>query len=91
LFPIITQPHKAGPVLRWLVKLMEQRYELMAQLGVRSIFDYKKCVRKKSKQDELPFIVVIIDELADLMMVARKKWKMQLPVLPKWHARLEYI
>jgi S-DNA-T family DNA segregation ATPase FtsK/SpoIIIE len=51
LFPIITQPHKAGPVLRWLVKLMEQRYELMAQLGVRSIFLItKKCVKKKIKQ-----------------------------------------
>jgi|GEM_PF-1339981 len=73
LFPIITQPHKAGPVLRWLVKLMEQRYELMAQLGVRSIFDYKKMCKEKNQTDELPFIVVIIDELADLMMVARKE------------------
>jgi S-DNA-T family DNA segregation ATPase FtsK/SpoIIIE len=52
---------------------MEQRYELMAQLGVRSIFDYKKMCKEKNQTDELPFIVVIIDELADLMMVARKE------------------
>ena len=72
LFPLITQPHKAGPVLQWLVRLMEERYELMASKGVRGIFDYKKWCLQEHVEDELPFIVVIIDELADLMMVARK-------------------
>ncbi len=72
LFPIVTQAHKAGPIMRWLVHTMEERYETMAQLGVRSITDYKKMCRAKKIKDELPFIVLMIDELADLMMVSRK-------------------
>lgn len=72
LFPVVTQAHKAAPVLRWLVKAMEERYEMMAHLGVRSITDYKKMCVQKNIKDELPFIVLMIDELADLMMVARK-------------------
>lgn len=72
LFPVITQAHKAAPVLRWLVKVMEERYEMMARFGARSIFDYKTMCAKKGEKDELPFIVLIIDELADLMMIARK-------------------
>jgi S-DNA-T family DNA segregation ATPase FtsK/SpoIIIE len=72
LFPIITQPSKAAPVLRWLVRVMEERYEMMAQLGARSIGDYKQMCKKEGKQDELPYIILMIDELADLMMVARR-------------------
>lgn len=67
LFPIITDPKKAAPVLRWVVAQMEERYEKMAYKGVRNILDYNKDVVKEEK---LPFIVVIIDELADLMMTA---------------------
>ncbi len=73
LFPIVTQPQKAGPIMQWLVRIMEERYELMAAKGVRGIFDYKKWCKATGNPDELPFIVVIIDELADLMMVARKE------------------
>lgn len=72
LFPIITDPHRAAPVLRWLVRVMEERYEMMALQGVRSISDYKRLCKEKNVEDELPFIVLMIDELADLMMVARK-------------------
>lgn len=72
LFPIITQPQKAAPVLRWLVRVMEERYELMAELGARSITDYKQMCKATGQQDELPYIILMIDELADLMMVARK-------------------
>jgi DNA segregation ATPase FtsK/SpoIIIE-like protein len=67
LFPIVTDPKKASPVLRWVVNQMEERYEKMAALGVRNIADYNKGVNSEQK---LPFIVVIIDELADLMMTA---------------------
>ena len=73
LFPIITDPHRAAPVIRWLVKLMEDRYQLMAEQGVRSITEYKKACVEEGKKDELPFIVLMIDELADLMMVAGKE------------------
>ena len=72
LFPIITQPQKVGSIMQWLVGVMEERYERMAAHGVRGIFDYKKWCMATGNPDELPFIVVIIDELADLMMVARK-------------------
>ena len=73
LFPIITQPHKAAPILKWLVKEMEQRYEQMATLGVRNIGDYKKMCKKTAQKDDMPYIVLMIDELADLMIVARKE------------------
>ncbi len=72
LFPVITDPRKAAPVTQWLVKIMEDRYELMAQEGVRNILDYKRMCKEKNKKDILPFIVLMIDELADLMMVAGK-------------------
>jgi DNA segregation ATPase FtsK/SpoIIIE, S-DNA-T family len=70
LFPVITEARRAAPVIRWLVRVMEERYELMAARGVRSIFDYKKMCKQTGEKDELPFIVLMIDELADLMMVA---------------------
>jgi S-DNA-T family DNA segregation ATPase FtsK/SpoIIIE len=72
LFPVITDPRKAAPVTQWLVKIMEDRYELMAKKGVRNILDYKRMCKEKGEQDILPFIVLMIDELADLMMVAGK-------------------
>lgn len=72
LFPVITEARRAAPVVRWLVRVMEERYEMMAARGVRSIFDYKKMCKQTGEKDELPFIVLIIDELADLMMVAGK-------------------
>ncbi|HRN77910.1 MAG TPA: DNA translocase FtsK [Candidatus Dependentiae bacterium] len=70
LFPIVTDPRRAAPVLRWVVKEMEQRYEKMAACGARNIFDYNNCTIHAEHQEKLPFIVVIIDELADLMMTA---------------------
>ncbi len=72
LFPVITDPRKAAPVTQWLVKTMEDRYELMAQKGVRNILDYKRMCKETGQTDTLPFIVLMIDELADLMMVAGK-------------------
>ncbi len=65
LFPIVTDPKQAVPVLRWVVKEMEERYEKMAECGARNIFDYNKM-----QEEELPFLVVVIDELSDLMMTA---------------------
>ena len=74
LFPIVTSPAHAAPVLRWVVQEMEERYEKMAQRGARNIADYNTRIsgRTVDGQDEqsLPFIVVVIDELADLMLTA---------------------
>ncbi|HBR70170.1 TPA: cell division protein FtsK [Candidatus Dependentiae bacterium] len=80
LFPIVTMPKRAIQVLQWAVKTMEERYELMAQKGVRSINDYH--IRfGESAIKEMPYIVMVIDELADLMMTAGKQ-------VEEWLARI---
>ncbi len=72
--PVVTDPKKAAAALRWAVREMERRYELFADAGVRNIESYNKWMidnRERYGEGELlPYIVVIIDELADLMMVA---------------------
>lgn len=72
LFPIITETHKVGAVLRWVTQEMERRYELMAAIGVKNIFDYKKSEHARV-HEFLPYIVIVVDELADLMMLAGKE------------------
>jgi len=73
LFPIVTDPKKAAPILKWVVNTMEQRYERMAHWGVRNVFDYQAHIAKTGKDEPMPFIVVVIDELADLMMTAGRE------------------
>lgn len=71
--PVVTDPRKAATSLRWAAKEMERRYELFAGAGVRDITRYNKMIATKdpdSNNTPLPFIIVIIDELADLMIVA---------------------
>ncbi|HEY8909179.1 MAG TPA: DNA translocase FtsK [Desulfosporosinus sp.] len=72
LAPVVVDPKKAASALKWIVKEMENRYELFAAAGVRDIERYNKLKSVETVRDTpaLPFIVVIIDELADLMMVA---------------------
>lgn len=67
LVPVVTDSKKAASALRWTVQEMEKRYQLFAAAGVREIKRYNDIV---PKENQLPYIVVIIDELADLMMVA---------------------
>ena len=62
--PVVTDPKKASVVLRWMTTEMEKRYKLFADKGVRDIYRYNQAAVP------LPFIVIVIDELADLMMVA---------------------
>jgi S-DNA-T family DNA segregation ATPase FtsK/SpoIIIE len=68
--PIVTNPKKAASSLNWVVTEMERRYEVLAGKGVRNIGRYKE--RMTDKDENLPYIVVIVDELADLMMVAQQ-------------------
>lgn len=75
LTPVVTDPKKASQALKKVVSEMERRYELFSHTGTRNIEGYNDHVRFHNqetgeKQPELPFIVVIVDELADLMMVA---------------------
>ncbi|MED4453187.1 DNA translocase FtsK [Metabacillus fastidiosus] len=68
--PVITDVKAATGALKWAVEEMERRYELFAHSGVRDIKRYNDLVKEHEMGDHLPYIVIIIDELADLMMVA---------------------
>jgi len=71
LAPVVVDPQRAAATLCWLVQEMENRYNLFAQRGVRNIGRYNRSlVGAEEKELFLPYIVVIIDELADLMFVA---------------------
>lgn len=86
LLPVVTDPKKAALALRWAVSEMERRYQLLADTGVKNILSFNRLVEKNplftrtnedGEQEEvtlenLPYLVVIIDELADLMMVASR-------------------
>ena len=66
LVPVITDPQQAAIALKWTVNEMENRYRQLSENGVRNIISYNKL----AYVEKMPYIVVIIDELADLMMVA---------------------
>ncbi len=72
LIPVVTDPKKAAGALAWAVQEMDNRYNLFATKGVRDIKGYNKAIEKEEGQGKLPQIVIIVDELADLMMVAAK-------------------
>ena len=83
LTPVVVEPKKASNALKWATKEMEDRYKLLASVGVRSIDQFNTFVRKPKNMElfanseenplkPLPFIVIVIDELADRMMVASK-------------------
>ncbi|MDX8395662.1 MAG: FtsK/SpoIIIE domain-containing protein, partial [Mariprofundaceae bacterium] len=71
LVPVVTSPHKAAKALAWAVFEMERRYKLMSEAKVRNIDGYNKAIADDAEY--LPYIVIVIDELADLMMVAGKE------------------
>ena len=71
LIPVVTDPKKAAGALAWAVQEMENRYQIFAKKGVRDIKGYNE-ISKQEDTGVLPQIVIIIDELADLMMIASK-------------------
>lgn len=78
LIPVVTNPHKASQALEKIVAEMERRYDLFQHSSTRNIEGYNQFIRRQNeeleeKQSELPYIVVIVDELTDLMMVAGKE------------------
>ena len=80
LTPVVTDPRKASIALKRAVSEMERRYDLFEELGTKNITSYNKLIEEKNKklpEDEkyskMPYIVVIVDELADLMLVAGKE------------------
>ncbi|SFL75386.1 DNA translocase FtsK [Salibacterium qingdaonense] len=75
LSPVVTEPKKAAQALKKVVAEMERRYDLFSQSGTRNMEGYNEWVKKQNEKTgehhpELPYIVVVVDELADLMMVA---------------------
>lgn len=72
LIPVVTDPKKAAGALAWAVQEMDNRYNLFASKGVRDLKGYNKAIEKEEGMGKLPQIVIIVDELADLMMVAAK-------------------
>ncbi len=70
LMPVLTDPRKASLALRNMVREMGRRYDLFARLGVRDISTYNEMASRDDELENLPFIVIIIDELADLMHVS---------------------
>ena len=71
--PIITTPENAVIALRAVEKEMGKRYDILADAGVRNIAEYNNKISEESDQNVMPFIVVLIDELADLMMLNAKE------------------
>lgn len=77
LSPVVTDPKKASMALKKVVAEMEHRYELFSETGTRNMESYNEYIHKQNEKTEekkptLPYIVVLVDELADLMMVASK-------------------
>ena len=70
LIPVVTDPRRASGALYWAVQEMVRRYNMFAECDVRNMDGYNEMLRENGNENTLPHIVIIIDELADLMMVA---------------------
>ncbi len=70
MVPVITEPKKAAGTLNWACIEMEKRYTLIQEVGVRNLAEYNSVVRDDPERETIPYVVIIIDELADLMMTA---------------------
>lgn len=73
LIPVVTDPKKAAGSLQWAVTEMLRRYKLMSDVGVRDLESFNSIVTQEEDGQKLPQVVIIIDELADLMLVAAKE------------------
>lgn len=73
LIPVVTDPKKAAGALQWAVTEMMRRYRMMADAGVRDLDSYNKLTAGDDERESMAQIVVVIDELADLMLVAAKE------------------
>ena len=73
LIPVVTDPRKAAGALQWAVTEMMRRYKTFSENGVKKLSEYQRLLSRKKDLPQLPSVVVVIDELADLMMVAAKE------------------
>ncbi len=70
LSPVVTELQRVVPTLKWATREMERRYKIFARLGVRNLESYKQLARRRADLEPMPYILIVIDELADLMMMA---------------------
>ncbi|NNJ10652.1 DNA translocase FtsK [Chloroflexales bacterium ZM16-3] len=70
LSPVVTELERVVPTLKWATREMERRYKIFARHGCRNLESYKLLARKRADLEPMPYILIIIDELADLMMMA---------------------
>ncbi|TDI88503.1 MAG: DNA translocase FtsK [Candidatus Dadabacteria bacterium] len=79
LHPVVTEPKKAAAALRWAVQEMDNRYRILSEEGVRDIETHNRNIARLNREDKweklLPYIVIVLDELADLMMTAPNEIK----------------
>ena len=73
LIPVVTDPKKAAGALQWAVFEMMKRYKTFSECGVKKLEEYNKLARATEGMETMPSVVVVIDELADLMLVAAKE------------------
>ena len=73
LIPVVTDPKKAAGALQWAVTEMMKRYRTFSEVGVRKLEEYNALAARTEGMEKMPSIVVVIDELADLMLVAAKE------------------
>ena len=73
LIPVVTDPKKAAGALQWAVSEMMKRYQKFSEAGVRDLATYNARAKKREDAEPMPQIVIVIDELADLMLVAAKE------------------
>lgn len=73
LIPVVTDPKKAAGALQWAVNEMMKRYRIFSEVGAKDLASYNNHARKREDLEVMPQIVVVIDELADLMLVAAKE------------------
>ena len=70
MVPVINEPKKAAGTLNWACIEMEKRYSLIQEVGVRNLAEYNATVINDPEREQIPYVVIVIDELADLMMTA---------------------
>lgn len=98
LIPVVTDPKKAAGALNWAVAEMMKRYQLFEQYKVRDMEGFNAKVESvrhietnEEKPEKMPQIVIIVDELADLMMLHPVMWKSRSAVLRSLRERQEFI
>lgn len=70
MVPVINEPKKAAGTLNWACIEMEKRYSLIQEVGARNLSEYNATVKNDPEREQIPYVVIVIDELADLMMTA---------------------